>query len=341
MKRRVTLGDVARAVGVSMQTVSRAVNNKGEISPKTRERIMRAVQELGYRPNRLARAMSTQQTNLVGLIVPDITNPYFPEVMRGVQDKALANDYTVLACNSDDQPEAELGIIELLASHGVDGIITLSSKVREGILSKFVETFRPLVFVNRHFEHPHVSSVIVDKLQGAHLAVDHFVQEGHHRIGMITNKNYSFSVEPRVQGFWERLKYHNLEITEDQVIGSTPSAEGGFEATKSLLKRDKNITAIFAYNDLMALGALRACHDIGLSVPDDVSIIGFDDIQFAAMSSPALSSVRIDKYHIGGLALERMLDMIKHPEKTHPPINLGATLVLRESTRIVQHSPVG
>lgn len=317
-----------------MQTVSRAVNDKGEISPETRDRIMKTVQELGYRPNRLARAMSTQKTNLVGLIVPDITNPYFPEIMRGVQDKALAMDYNVLACNSDDQPEAELDIIELLASHGVDGIITFSSKVKDGMLQELTKTFRPLVFVNRHFEHPDVSSLIVDNLHGAHLAVDHFAREGHKKVGMITNKEYSFSVEPRVQGFLERLRHHGLPAEDEQVESDLPSADGGYEATMRLLEKHQDISAIFAYNDLMALGALRACRDASRSVPEDISIIGFDDIQLASMSTPALSSIRVDKYQLGEHAFERMLEMIEKPEVKFAAINMDVELVLRESTRM-------
>ena len=334
MKRRVTLGDVARVAGVSMQTVSRAVNGKGEISAETRERIMKTVQELGYRPNRLARAMSTQRTNLIGLIVPDITNPYFPEVIRGVQDKAQANDYNVLACNSDDEPESELSIIEILASHGVDGIITFSSKVEKGLLLAFTKTFRPLVFVNRRFEHPDVSSLLVDNLLGGYLAVDHFVREGHTMIGMITNKEYSLSAEPRVQGFLERLSHHKLSAESNQIESALPSAEGGYKATIRLLETRQDITAIFSYNDLMALGALRACRDVGRPVPESVSIIGFDDIQLAAMSTPALSSVRVDKYRLGGLAFERILEMIEKPEKQFSPIKMGVELILRESTRV-------
>lgn len=317
-----------------MQTVSRAVNDKGEISPETRERILKAVRELGYRPNRLARAMSTKQANLVGLIVPDITNPYFPEVIRGVQDEALANDYNVLACNSDDQPEAELNIIELLASHGVDGIITFSSKVKEGLLSEFAETFRPLVFVNRFFEHPSVSLLIVDNLHGAQLVVDHFVTEGHTHIGMVTNKDYSFSTEPRVRGFQGSLKQHGLPAEDGRIIGASPTTDGGYEATTRLLALHPESTAIFAYNDLMALGAIRACHDAGRTVPDDVSIIGFDDIQLASIYSPSLSSIRVDKYQLGRLALKRLLAMIDQPDAEYPPINMDVELVLRESTRV-------
>lgn len=317
-----------------MQTVSRAVNDKGEIRPETRERILKAVRELGYRPNRLARAMSTQQTHLVGLIVPNIMNPYFPEVLRGVQDEAITHDYNVLVCNSDDQPENELNILEVLASQGVDGIITFSSKIQARLLSKFADTFRPLVFVNRFFEHPSTSLLRVDNMHGAQLAVDHFVKEGHTHIGMITNKDASFSTEPRVQGFVGKLKQHNRIVEDSKIVGASPTTNGGYQAATQLLNLRPEITALFAYNDLMAMGAIRACHDMGRAVPNDVSIIGFDDIQLASIYSPSLSSVRVDKYKLGRLALQRLLAMLDQPDAVYPPMHMSVELILRESTHL-------
>ena len=178
MKARVTIDDVARVAGVSKQPVSRAINDKPEISVETKQRILTIANEMGYRPSRLARAMNTQRTHLIGLVVPDIMNPFFPEVARGMQDAAFEQDYNVLLANSDDDPEIEIKTLETLAAQNVDGIVISSHQASDEALTKFCETYRPVVVINRFFEHPNVTQLIVDNELGATLAVDHFVNLG-------------------------------------------------------------------------------------------------------------------------------------------------------------------
>jgi LacI family transcriptional regulator len=164
--KRVTIIDVARAAGVSRQTVSRAMNDKGEISPETRDRVLKAVEELGYRPNRLAQGMVTQRTKTVGLVMADITNLFFPEVARGVQDVCRQHDYNVLMCNTDDDPQEEMKTLNSLMAQRVDGIIMISSSADATALESFMETFSPLVILNRMLDHPNVSSIMVDNVYG-------------------------------------------------------------------------------------------------------------------------------------------------------------------------------
>ncbi|MGQ9794359.1 MAG: LacI family DNA-binding transcriptional regulator [Anaerolineae bacterium] len=175
MRRRVTIEDVARAAGVSRQTVSRAINNKGEISPLTLERVMNAIHQLGYRPSWVARGLATHRTCTLGLVVPDITNPFFPEVARGVQDAARTRDYHVFLYNTDESAEREHQILYSLASQPVDGILLLGSRIADVDLLAFVEHYRPLVVLNRHVTHPGVGMVLVDNLTGARLAVERYI----------------------------------------------------------------------------------------------------------------------------------------------------------------------
>ncbi|WP_420642428.1 LacI family DNA-binding transcriptional regulator [Candidatus Leptofilum sp.] len=330
--KRTTIEDVAALAGVSRQTVSRAINNKGEISKATKEKVMAAVAELGYQPNRLAQGMVTQRTRTVGLVVPDITNLFFPEVARGVQDEGRLHDYNVLLCNTDDEPEEEIKTMYSLAAQRVDGIISMGSKAPEEQLMRFANTFRPIVLINRLFEHDHVSVINVDNFKGAQLAVNHLLNQGHRQIGMLVNQDFTRSQVRRVQGYQQALAEFDLPQNESYIVDGAPTLQGGYAALKQLLSQSPEVTAVFTYNDLMALGAIRAAHDLDKKVPDDVAIMGFDDIGMAAMFTPSLSTVRVDKYAIGQIAMRRLLEMLDNPNEPVQTINIDIDLVIREST---------
>ncbi|MBX3058884.1 MAG: LacI family DNA-binding transcriptional regulator [Anaerolineae bacterium] len=330
--RRVTIEDVAQAAGVSRQTVSRAMNDKGEISPETKERVMQAIQELGYRPNRLAQGMVTQRTKTVGMVMPDITNLFFPEVARGVQDVGRQIDYNVLLCNTDDNPQEEIKTLISLAAQRVDGIIMIGSNANADELRAFADSYAPIVMVNREFAHPHVSVIMVDNEHGGFLATEHLIATGRQKIGMIVTPAYRHSQIRRVEGYRQALQQYGLPQHDDLIVGGAPTMPGGYEAMQQLLAQDGGVTAVFAYNDLMALGAIRACRDLGKQVPTDISIIGFDDIGMAAMVVPSLSSIRVDKYALGQQAMNRLLDMLDNPDTSFDTIHVGVDLVQREST---------
>lgn len=331
MKQKVTIADVAKAAGVSKQTVSRAINDKGEISPETKERIMMIIDDLGYRPSRLARAMNTQRSHMVGLVVGDITNPFFPEVARGVQDAAMAKDYNVLVCNTDDNTSLATAVTESLISQGVDGIITFWNQSDTHLLQSIADSFGPIVSINTIIDHPQIDNLLVDNAKGATLAVDHFVKNNHQHIGMITNSIAQTTVVRRVQGFQQAI--HNHQLNANYIVEAPANLSGGYEAAKRLLEQNPQISAIFTYNDLIGLGAIRACLESGRSIPEDISIIGFDDIQLAAMYSPSLSTIRVDKYEMGRLAFERIFTRIENPEQAYGPIHMDVALSLRESTK--------
>lgn len=333
MKQRVTIEDVAKAVGVSKQTVSRAINDKGEISSKTKERILRTIDEMGYRPSRMAQAMNTQRTLMIGCILPDITNPFFPEVVRGVQDAAREQDYSVLLCNTDMEPDQERQMLELMATQGVDGIIAFGFQNPEESLGRFADTFRPILLINSQYQHPNISHIMVPNDDGAEMVVDYFVSAGHTHIGMLTNGGHTGEEIRREIGFKRGLIKHNLPFRPDQIFGGQPQLRGGYEAAMALLKRRPEITALFTYNDLMGLGAIRAVLDLGKRVPEDVAIVGFDDIQLNEMTSPSLSSVRVDKYHLGQIAAEYVLNLIQEPDTHLSSFDIELELVHRESTR--------
>lgn len=330
--RRVTIIDVAKAAGVSRQTVSRAMNGKGEISPATKERVMTAVRELGYQPNRMAQSMVTRRTYSVGLVFPDILNPFFPEVARGVQDIARERTYNVFLCNSDDNPKIEANILRSLAAQPVDGIIILGSSLSDVELKAFADDFRPIVVTNRFVEHPNINRLIVDNIRGGALAAEHLIERNHTAVGILANQNFPYSQTRRVQGFRDILATNGLTSDDSIIEAAQPTIAGGYAAMQTLLTRLPHLSAVFTYNDLMGLGAIRACHDMGKRIPDDIAIIGFDDIHLTSISTPTLTSVRVDKYAIGIKTMSCLLDMLANPNQAFPQLELPVELIIRDST---------
>ena len=329
--RRITIEDVAQAAGVSRQTVSRAINDKGEISEETKARVMKAVDDLGYKPNRLAQSMVTQRTFSVGLVLGNITNPFFPEVTRGVQDEGRAHDYNVFLCNTDDKADIELQMLRSLAAQGVDGIILFSHQASDVDLRAFADSYRPIVLINRYIEHPNVSIMMVDNFHGGELAAEYFVEQNHQQIGVLTSDLPSLSQVRRIQGFKQRLEAFGLKLPNDQIAAASADLDGGYAAAHQLLEKHPGITAVFTYNDLMGLGAIRACSELGKAIPEEIAIIGFDDISLSKMMTPALSTVHVDKHEIGKEAMNRMISMIEAPNNIFPPQQIEVELIIRES----------
>jgi len=308
------------------------INNSDRVTPETRQRVEAAIEELGYRPSRLAQSLVTQKTRTVGLVVADITNPFFFEVARGVQDAALEQGYNVFVCNTDDNPQGEKNILNLLAAQEVDGVIMATASSSDEELLAFANNYKPFVIINREIDHPKASIVNVDICKGAKLAIEHLIERGHQRIGMLTHEGHDPNAVRRVLGYRETLLNHNITPEDDWLILTPPNLRGGYEATQQLLSNNPRVTAIFTYNDLMAIGALRSCHDMGLKVPDDCAIMGFDDIKFSAMQNPALSSIQYGKYDIGQMAMTRLLKIIEEPNEVYQLISVDVELVIREST---------
>lgn len=331
-RSRTTIRDVAAHAGVSHQTVSRVINHSERVTATTREKVQAAIKELDYNPSRLAQSMVTQKTRTIGLMVVDITNPFFFEVARGVQDMALTKGYNVFVCNTDDDPQREQDMLTLLASQEVDGVIMATVNSPEEELLAFAENYKPLVVINRDIPHPKASLVSVDIYKGAKLAVAHLLERGHRNIAMLSHDGHKPNEMRRVRGYRETLFEHGISPRDEWLVLTPPNLTGGYDATKALLTKYPEITAIFTYNDLMAIGALRSCHDLGLTVPQDCAVMGFDDIKFSAMMQPSLSSISFDKYLIGKAAMQRLFDMFDDPDLVHEPIRLDVDLVVREST---------
>jgi LacI family transcriptional regulator len=305
---RVTIADVAREAGVSQQTVSRALNNKGEISAGTRQHVLEIVGRLDYRPSTLARGLATRHTTTIGLVVPDIANPFFSELARGAEDAAQAASHSIVFCNTVEDPERELSILRTLEDQRVDGVVLCSSRLpREGLLLA-ASRHPALVLVNRAAPGSGLRSVAVDDEAGAVAAVRHLVRSGRRAIGFLAGPPASSSGERRRLGYLAAMAEYALEPDPALAAPCAPTLEGGREAALALLRARPDVDGLFCYNDLAAVGALQACTALGLSVPGQVAVVGCDDILLAGLVTPALSTLRSDQRLLGRKAVEALLD---------------------------------
>jgi LacI family transcriptional regulator len=327
-----TMRDVAKEAEVSIKTVSRVVNDQGEITEETRKKVLKAIEKLGYRPSKVARALVTRRTDTIGLLIGDIANPYFSEVARGVLDVAREQEYDVFLCNTDGTPVTEKRALFSLIDHNVDGAIIYPTYENLSWLEEFGSPVRPLVLVNTLINSiPGVGIVRTRITEGAELAVSYLIEKGHREIGMIAGEVAPLNLISRVNGYRQALERHSFSFREDMVEVGPPVIEHGYEATKILIERNPNLTAIFCYNDLLAMGAAQSCKMMGLRVPEDCAIIGFDNIRFSEMIDPPLTTIHVDKYEIGKRSASLLLDMLDDPEGEYPPLYVDTKLILRES----------
>jgi DNA-binding LacI/PurR family transcriptional regulator len=308
----VTIEDIARQLGLSPSTVSRALNDSPLISERTRQRVRAAAEALGYRRNELARALTKGTLRFIGLLIPDITNPFFAEVARGVEDIASARRYGVLLCNTDESLAKEQQYAHFLREHQVSGLILTSPTVDDPCVQELLHTGTPLVLVSRITHVSEVSYVCTDDVQGAILAVEHLIRLGHRAIGFIGGPPEVTPNQRRLQGYRQALQAHNLPFREEITRhGGSFTQEAGYIIMKEYLQLNSPPTAVFAANDLIALGAIEAIVEEGLSVPEDVAIVGYDDIPFASLPGVELTTVAQPVYEMGALAAEYLLDVLE------------------------------
>lgn len=330
MKLAITIADVAREAQVSTQTVSRVLNGKGEISPATRQRVLEVIARLGYRPNGVARGLVTSRTLTLGLVVPDIANPFFPEIARGVEEVVLQQGYNVFLCNTIEDPEREEAILKLLEDKRVDGVILCGSRLPDERLLPLLQRQRAVVQVNRPALPELAGAVRVDDASGTEQALSHLLQRRRAKIGFLAGPPASRSSQIRTQAFITTLAQAGITPGEGAIYPCPPTVEGGYQAAHALLAAFPDIEALLCYNDLVAIGALQACAERAIDVPDRVAIIGCDDIFLASLVTPALTTLRVSKTGIGICAATMLLDRIAgHNEP--PEVVLSPELVVRAS----------
>jgi LacI family transcriptional regulator len=302
--------DVARESGVSAFTVSAVINNKSHVSKKLRERVEAAILKLNYRPNLLARSLAKQKTHTIGMIVPDIANPFFPMVVRGAEDAAQKNGYNLLLCNSDDNLEKEESALELLLSKRVDGIL-LTKAVKDfgpSLHQMIKEVNIPIVLVMRTSPKVSQDAVITDDYQGAYEAVCHLARSGRRRIGLMGGPLKVSNGKARWQGFKDALEASGLTYDPELVIEGDYRIESGYRGGHLLLSHRPD--GIYVANYLMTVGLLKAAEEMGLRCPEDFGLVSFDDYPWLGIFRPKLTTVELPKYQLGYQAAELLLERI-------------------------------
>lgn len=331
MSKRITMADVARDAGVSQMTVSRVINNREGTSATTRRRVLDTIERLGYRPSGIARGLATNRTKTLGLIVPDVSNPFFSSVARGVEHVAHTAGYNVFLCNTEEDPERELAVLESLEEKQVDGLVLCSSRLGEDALRDLVARQRAVVLVNRRLSGGPVRSALVDDEAGGRLAVEHLLRAGHRRIGFLAGPPASHSGRERAKGYQAVLTAAGYHTGSSLSLPCSPDVAGGARATRQFLAEHPDATALFCYNDLVAVGALQACAELGIRVPGEIAIIGHDDIMLAALVTPSLTTCRVPRYELGVEAVRLLLAQLQAQPGECDEIVLRAELVVRAS----------
>lgn len=327
--------DVAKSAGTSIATVSRVLNGNDRVKDSTRRAVLKAMEELDYHPNTLAQSLVRKETRTVALVVPDISNPFFPEVARGVEDMANRAGYNVILCNSDDNMRKELQYCRVMRTRRVDGIIFAMVSSEASPVRSLLGAGMPVVVVDRDAGDLSVDAVVTDNGQGGKLATQHLVGLGHVRIACISGPLSAGPALARLNGFRQVLEPRGLFKSEYVVEGDFRFS-GGYEGMKRLLELPQPPTAVFACNDLMALGAMLYLDEAGLQVPRDVAVVGYDDIQVSSLTRPRLTTVAQPKYEMGWMAMEVLLKRISRTEEAPQRVTLQPQLVIRESTVVVE-----
>ncbi len=330
-RKRVTIKDVAQAAGVSRQTVSRAINNRNEISPETRARVLQIAKEMGYRPSSIARSLATRRTSTLGLVIPDVANPFFSEVVRGAEHEAYAKDYNVFLCNTNEDPGREQAILQSLEGQRVDGVLLCSSRLEEQELREALTHQSAVVLFNRSLQGSQIGTILIDDALGGEVATRHLLQTGHRNVGFLAGPAASHSGRLRTKGYLRAMDEANIADSSAWVRTCAPTVAGGREATLALLTQIPDLTALFCYNDLVAVGALKACAELECTIPDDIAIIGFDDIPLAGLVTPTLTTCHVPRYDLGRQAMRLLLEHIHGCEEECRAILVEPKLVIRAS----------
>lgn len=327
-----TIYDVAKKAGVSIATVSKVVNNTGRISDKTRNKVTEIMQALEYQPSSVAAALTGKKTFTIGVLVPDIANPFFAEVARALENNARETGYAIILCSTDYQPEREQEYLELLLKKQVDGIIIATEARDRKVFKKLQIRNVPLLMFS--IDHPYLSSHVVttDDVRGGYLAGRYLLDKGHQNIAVIVELNRA-SGRLRLEGFKQSLLDEEILLDENRIVNSKSKVEEAKEAARQILRLEDQPTAVFAATDLLAVIFLNEARVAGVSIPRDISVIGFDNTIYAEIADPGLTTIAQPIAELARCAIDQLLKSIEKPDIPGHRILLAPELIERNSVR--------
>ncbi|SDI34869.1 LacI family DNA-binding transcriptional regulator [Proteiniclasticum ruminis] len=337
-----TIKDIAKEAGVSIATVSFIVNGKDQhISEATRQRVKDVMKKYNYIPNAMAGSLVTRRTGIIGLVLPDITNPFFPGIARGAEDRANEEGYSIIFCNTDDKIEVEEKYIESLSSKMVDGIIIAHSSNSEEMGEILERTQIPIILIDRDFDSKNIlGKVLVNNKDGAYQAVCHMVERGYKKIAYLSGSLKTQTAMDRLEGYKEALKEKNLPVEEHLIKYGEYRAEWGRKGVKELLTEKRDFDAVFCGNDLIAIGAMKELLKNGYKVPEDKGVMGFDDIYMAQMVEPELTTVKQPNYEMGYQAVDLLIKHLKEKKSTKSHTVEKKTSMVMLNTEITERKSI-
>lgn len=329
-----TLKELGKLAGVHPSTVARVLNDdpRQRVSEAVRLRILALAHEHGYRPNHLARSLRMKRSFVIGTVIPDIANPFFAILFRGIEDALAASGYSVIMANTDDEPAREQRSIDMLRGRQVDGLLIATARRKDAVTELLTAAGFPFVLVNRHTDPIHNNAVVPDDYAGAASAVEHLIALGHRRIAHIAGSDEMSTGYMRRCGYVDTIQHHRLPEDPALIVRGNFREAGGYQAMRLLLDLPQPPTAVFAVNDLAAIGAMRAIEEVGLQVPRDISIVGFNDLSAVIGTTRQLTTVRLPLHDMGKTAARRLLSQITSEVDSPDPVMIPVELVVRQST---------
>ncbi len=330
MKKFITIKDVAKASGYSINTVSRALNNKSEIKEETKEKILKVARELGYFKNFAAASLRGQRTKTIGVVLPDSANPFYSEVLKGIESEAKKHGYQIVLTNTERNYESEKEGIFALLQRRIDGLLVSPVQERDDDIRELIKLNIPFVIVGRHFEKIKVDEVYNDEIKGGYLATEYLIKKGYKKILMLNGYLHKSPAKMRLEGYKKALGKYGIKFDSELVIIGDIDFTDGYNQIKNAIKSEKSFDSIFAYNDMLALGAIKVLKEEKIKVPEDIGVVGYDDILFASISAPALTTVMIKKQELGARSFKLLMERIEGRKDTKKEI-LDVELIVRES----------
>ncbi len=336
-RKVITIRDVAQLAGVSMATVSRVLNGSDKVDPQLAKKVQSAAASLKYQPNRAARTLAGSRSMLLGLLVTDIQNTFFTELMRGVEDVSQQNGYLLIICNTAEDARKEQQYIEILAAENVAGAIIVPTQEDPQALELLVERNIPIVVLDRRVRNRLIDAVLIDNVTAAKEAVEHLIANGYRRIGIITGPRSTTTGNERLRGYQQALHEAGIAFDPELELRGPFSIDTGKSLTEKLLGLDQPVDAIFTANNRLTIGALQALYAHGMRVPDNIALVGFDDVQWAIPDLVSITTVTQPTYELGRAAAFRLLQRLQQPDVPRQEIILQHQLLIRESSRPRTH----
>ncbi len=339
-KKVTDIRDLAEILGLSVTTVSRVLNGKSlqyRIAKNTTQRVIEAAKEYNYIPNKLARGLKLEKTDTLGLIIPDIANPFFADIARSIEKQARSKGYLLILCDSNEDQKIEKDLINLLISHRVEGIIIAPVGTEYETIIKTHKAGIPLVVIDRCSPEANVPSITSDNYQGGYNAANYLITMGHRNIACIQGIPGSQPNIDRVRGFKEAFKVNNLTVDESLIVGDDFGSDNGYMQTRILFSMNNPPTAIFALSNMISLGAIKAINEMGLQIPQDISLVSFDEQPYSAFLGTPMTTIDQKKSEMGQLSVDVLLKYINNEEYRKKMVNmtLKTNLIIRDSVKMI------